>query len=159
MDLHTIEIKLDKGAYSSALELSGDIELIWANAMKYSRPYSGIWKVAKSLRTFWRRKFRHISRAPELTQNHTKRVLISPESPNTRSSVPSPIIVKPSVAISKGNNCKHENKEYPWGLSNYTGKSCRRDDFSKITISSPGWKDLGLADCLVPGNIKGLTKQ
>ena len=159
MDLHTVEIKLDTGAYWSALELSGDMELIWANAMKYNRPYSGIWKVAKSLRTLWRRKFRHIGRASDLSQKHTTRVAISPDSPNIRNSVLSPIVVRPSQGICQRNNNQPRSKEYPWGLSNSSGKNRRRDDFSKMLISSPGWEDHGLADFLAPGDIKGLTKQ
>ena len=57
MDMHTAEIKLNKGVYTNAMEFSNDIELIWSNAMEYNRPNSRIWKTAKSLRMLWKREF------------------------------------------------------------------------------------------------------
>ena len=49
MDLHTVETKLGKGSYDTALEFYHDVKLIWRNSMTYNQDGSEYYVAAKKL--------------------------------------------------------------------------------------------------------------
>ena len=56
MDLGTIMKRLESGHYTSVLDVTADIDLVWSNAMAYNQDESYIYQVASDLKNFSDRK-------------------------------------------------------------------------------------------------------
>ena len=69
MDLGTVFKKLDRGEYSTAEAMKADVELVWANALRFNGADSWIAKPVSECRDLAEAKFRHAEATFESAQN------------------------------------------------------------------------------------------
>jgi len=63
MDLGTIRTKLEAGNYLNVSAFGADVRLVWANAMKFNQPGSGIYVAAETLQRVFEKRFSKVSKA------------------------------------------------------------------------------------------------
>jgi len=63
MDLGSIRTKLEAGNYANVLAFGADVRLVWANAMKFNQPGSGIYVAAETLQRVFEKRFSKVSKA------------------------------------------------------------------------------------------------
>lgn len=64
MDLGTVESKLKKGEYATALEFARDVRLIWNNSMKYNPRNTSFYHLTTIIRDYFEKLFREIEENP-----------------------------------------------------------------------------------------------
>ena len=131
--------------------------MVWSNAMLYNRPNSGIWNAAKSLQTLWKHKFHNIKQGSAAEPNLTSAEPMSLDSPhsyrkvwNIQPTENTRVFWKDSVGSEKQSDTGGGTPRNISSLAS-TGPSHFRN--------SPGREGHDLADSLVPGDLKELTKQ
>jgi len=63
MDLGTIEKRIFDEFYSTLNEFAQDVRLVWANAQKYNRQQSDIYKMSENLSRFFERRLTKLTKA------------------------------------------------------------------------------------------------
>lgn len=64
MDLGTVESKLKKGEYGTALEFGHDMRLIWSNSMKYNPRNTSFYHLTTIIKDNFEKLFREIEENP-----------------------------------------------------------------------------------------------